>query len=68
MSRQVSPAEFRMILEKAKKGDSRAFELLMDMYKPMLDHYSTVDGMIDSDLRQRILSIISKNLQNFEMF
>ena len=68
MRRQVSPEEFRVILEKAKKGDGRAFEVLMDLYKPMLDHYSTVDGMIDPDLRQRILSSISKNLQNFEMF
>lgn len=56
-----------MILEKAKAGDDRAFETLVDLYKPMIERYSLVDGQIDQDLQQLILSSISKNLEKFKM-
>lgn len=68
MNRQYSPEQFRMILEKAISGDSRAFEAIIDLYEPMLIRYASVDGHVDQDLRQSILIKIALNISKFKMF
>lgn len=46
--------EFREVLEKAVRGDKVAMELILILYKPMIDHASVVNGKLDEDLRQEI--------------
>lgn len=58
---------FRAILEGAKAGNDDDFEILIEMYEPMLCRYSTWNGKLDEDLRQTILYRMAKQISKFNL-
>lgn len=60
--------EFREVLEKAVRGDRVAMELILILYKPMIDHASVVNGKLDEDLRQEIFLHLVTAIPKFAIF
>ncbi len=60
--------EFRDVLSKATQGDKTAIEQLLILYKPMIDHASIINEMMDEDLRQEILLALFKAIPKFRIF
>lgn len=46
--------DFLGLLVSAKAGDSNSVVALLDMYKPLLIHFSVIDGKVDEDLFQEL--------------
>ena len=59
--------EFRTTLLRAIKGDNEALADIMEMYMPLINSHSYVDGKLDEDLRQYILLHILKNISKFSL-
>lgn len=47
--------EFRTALTKAVAVDTDALADIVELYMPLINYYSYVDGKLDEDLRQAIL-------------
>ena len=60
--------EFREVLEKAVRGDRVAMELILILYKPMIDHASVVKGKLDEDFRQEIFLHLVTAIPKFAIF
>lgn len=60
--------EFRDVLSKATQGGKTAIEQLLILYKPMIDHASIINEMMDEDLRQEILLALFKAIPKFRIF
>ena len=56
---------FRKTLTKAIRGSNEALADIIEMYMPLINRYSYVDGELDEDLRQYIFLHIFKNLSKF---
>lgn len=56
------------MLEKAVQGDKVAMELILILYKPMIDHASVVNGKLDEDLRQEIFLHLVTAIPKFAIF
>lgn len=61
----MNKEEFRLILQTAVSGSHEALVLLFELFRPMIDKHSTVDGKLDEDLRQYILIHIALNISKF---
>ena len=48
-------AEFQEILAKAVAGSSDALEKILNMYMPLIEKHSIIDGKLDEDCKQHIL-------------
>lgn len=59
--------EFRPTLLKAAQGDNEALADIIEMYMPLINSRSYVDGKLDEDLRQYILLHILKNISKFSL-
>lgn len=46
-------------------GSHEALEKLLELYVPLIDKHSRVNGQIDEDLRQYILIHIALNISKF---
>jgi len=46
---------FKDLLLAAKSGDAEAMEKLIEMYKPLITHYSFFNDVFDEDLHQEQL-------------
>lgn len=57
--------EFRLTLMEAISGSHEALEKLLELYAPLIDRHSRVNGQIDEDLRQYILIHIALNISKF---
>lgn len=57
--------EFRLTLMEAISGSHEALERLLELYEPLIDKHSRVNGQIDEDLRQYILIHIALNISKF---
>ena len=57
--------EFRLTLLEAVSGSHEALEKILELYAPMINKYSVVDGKLDEDLRQYILIHIALNISKF---
>ena len=53
------------LLFKAKSGDNEAMTDILEMYMPLINKHSCINGKIDEDLRQEILFRIVKGVKNF---
>ena len=62
---KLSNNEFREILVRAQAGDNEAMTDILEMYIPLINKHSFVNGKLDEDLRQNILLQIVKSIKNF---
>lgn len=60
--------EFDLTLLKAVSGSHEALEKILELYAPLINKYSMVDGRLDEDLRQYILIHIALNISKFNIF
>ena len=60
----MSNEQFREILIKAQSGDNEAMTDILEMYMPLINKHSYVNGQLDEDLRQNILMEIVKSIKN----
>lgn len=58
---------FRKTLTEAIGGSNEALADIIEMYMPLINRYSYVDGKLDEDLRQYILLHIFKKISNFSI-
>ena len=61
---KLSNNEFRDILVRAQAGDNEAMTDILEMYMPLINKHSFVNGKLDEDLRQNILLQIVKSVKN----
>ena len=62
---KLSNNEFREILVRAQAGDNEVMTDILEMYMPLINKHSFVNGKLDEDLRQNILLQIVKSIKNF---
>lgn len=62
---KLSNNEFREILVRAQAGDNEAMTDILELYMPLINKHSFVNGKLDEDLRQNILLQIVKSIKNF---
>lgn len=63
----MNKKEFRKILSGAILGDKYCLEIIIDMYKPLIDRLSIVEGTYDEDLRQYLLEHLIRNIRKFNI-
>ncbi len=56
---------FRALLTSAKQGDEKAIDRLIEMYLPLITHYSFYNNVFDDDLHQEQLLRFLHCIQNF---
>lgn len=61
----MSREEFRLTLMEVISGSHEALEKLLELYAPLINKHSRVNGQIDEDLRQYILIHIALNISKF---
>ena len=57
--------DFRTALTAAVAGNHDSLEIILELYAPLIDRNSIVDGQLDEDLRQYILIHIAQNISKF---
>ena len=57
--------EFRQILERAVAGNHEALEKILNLYMPLINHNSVINGVLDEDCKQYILIHIALNIGKF---
>ena len=62
---KLSNNEFREILVRAQTGDNEAMTDILELYMPLINKHSFVNGKLDDDLRQNILLQIVKSIKKF---
>lgn len=63
----MKPEEFRRILEDAVLGSHEALEKIFELYDPLINKHSRIDGKLDEDLKQYILIHIALNISKFDI-
>ena len=61
---KMSNEQFRELLIRAQSGDNEAMTDILEMYMPLINKHSYVNGRLDEDLRQNILLEIVKSIKN----
>ena len=61
---KMTNEQFREVLIKAQAGDNEAMTDILEMYMPLINKHSYVNGRLDEDLRQNILLEIVKSMKN----
>ncbi|MFT3951701.1 MAG: helix-turn-helix domain-containing protein [Oscillospiraceae bacterium] len=57
--------EFLELLQGAAAGNHSNLEALLNLYMPLINKYSYIDGVLDEDCRQYILIHIALNISKF---
>lgn len=57
--------EFLAVLEQAIAGDNEAIEKIFELYEPIINKYSVLDGKRDEDLKQYILFRIFRAIRKY---
>lgn len=63
----MTKEEFRAALTKAVAGDAEALADIVELYMPLFEHYSIVEGSLDEDLLQEILIEVFKSITRFKV-
>lgn len=63
----MTNSEFHDKLTQAVTGNMEALADVIELYMPIINHYSFVAGKFDADLRQTILLHILENISRFEI-
>lgn len=61
----MTQEDFRRILQGAVAGSHEELEELLQLYMPMINKYSYLNGQLDEDLRQYIMIHIALNISKF---
>ena len=61
---KMTNEQFRELLIKAQAGDNGSMTDILEMYMPLINKHSYVNGRLDEDLRQNILLEIVKSIKN----
>lgn len=61
----MKPEEFRLLLQGAVAGDHDALEEFLEMYMPLINNASIINGEMDEDCRQYIMMHIALNISKF---
>ena len=61
---KMTNEQFRELLIKAQTGDNEAMTDILEMYMPLINKHSYVNGLLDEDLRQNIILEILKSIKN----
>ena len=61
---KMTNEQFRELLIKAQAGDNEAMTDILEMYMPLINKHSYMNGRLDEDLRQNILLEIVKSIKN----
>ena len=56
---------FRKMVERAIAGEKEAMEQLLFLCKPLIDHYSYVNGKLDEDCRQEVILWLIRTSRHF---
>jgi len=62
---KMSNEKFQELLLKAQSGDNEAMTDILEMYMPLINKHSYINGKLDEDLRQNILFEIVKSIKLF---
>lgn len=57
--------EFEGVLQRAIAGSHRDLEILLELYDPMIQKYSHINGVFDKELHQYLLIHIALNIHKF---
>ena len=60
---KMTNEQFRELLIQAQAGDNEAMTDILEMYMPLINKHSYVNGRLDEDLRQNILLEIVKSIK-----
>ena len=63
----MADTEFADILSQAVAGNHAALEQIFELYMPLINKQSIVDGIFDDDCRQYILIQIALKISHFKM-
>ena len=59
--------DFKDLLALAQKGNTVALKNLIEMYMPLINKHSTINGIVNEDLRQCIFLKIIININKFKI-
>ena len=62
---KLSNKELKDWIVKAQAGDNKAMTDILELYMPLINKHSFVNGKLDEDLRQNILLEIVKSIKKF---
>lgn len=63
----MSKEKFRSILTGAVTGCHEDLEQILDLYMPLIDKYSYVNGRLDEDLKQYLMIHIALQIGKFPL-
>lgn len=61
----MKPEEFRSLLQGAVAGNHDSLEEILEMYMPLINNASIINGKLDEDCRQHIMMHIALNINKF---
>ena len=64
----VKSKSFESILESAVAGDHDALEKILEIYMPLINKHSYIDGTFDEDCKQYIMMRIAMQITKFELY
>lgn len=59
--------DFHEVLSKAIIGDQSSLRIIFDLYMPLINKHSVIDGKIDEDCKQYILIKIALKISKFKI-
>ena len=62
---KLSNKELKDWIIKAQAGDNKAMTDILELYMPLINKHSFVNGKLDENLRQNILLEIVKSIKKF---
>ena len=67
MRREMSKEEFCSVLTGAVAGCHEELEQMLELYMPLIDKYSYVNGRLDEDLKQYLMIHIALQIGKFPL-
>ena len=63
----MTPHEFRAWLTKAISGDNEALSKVLELYLPLINHASVINGRFDEDCREYIFMRLIDGIRKFKI-
>ena len=62
----MTSKEFELSLQQAIDGDNDAIMRIIELYEPLINNNSIIDGKFDEDLKQYILLRLIRKISKFK--